>query len=100
MREEAEASVGRPETLSGVVRLTAPLTLAQSRLIGFIADFQRQLRVDESIYQWVFRQGRPILIPGTCRPAPASSASSAVTVGTPRPKAIMLWWPRQAPVTW
>lgn len=39
--EEAEVSVGRPEALSGVVRLTAPLTLAQSRLIGFIAEFQR-----------------------------------------------------------
>ncbi|MBC2669779.1 LysR substrate-binding domain-containing protein [Novosphingobium piscinae] len=39
--EEAETSIGRSETLSGVVRITAPLTLAQARLIGFIAEFQR-----------------------------------------------------------
>ncbi|WP_225205548.1 LysR family transcriptional regulator [Novosphingobium huizhouense] len=39
--DEAEATIGRSEALSGVVRLTAPLTLAQSRLIGFLAVFQR-----------------------------------------------------------
>lgn len=39
--DEAEAAVGRTEALTGTVRLTAPLTLAQSRLIGFIAAFQR-----------------------------------------------------------
>lgn len=39
--EEAETSVGHSEALSGVVRMTAPLTLAQSRLVGFLAEFQR-----------------------------------------------------------
>lgn len=39
--DEAEASVGLHGALGGQVRLTAPLTLAQSRLISMLADFQR-----------------------------------------------------------
>lgn len=39
--DEAEAVVRSPECLSGVVRLTAPLTLARARIIPFIAEFQR-----------------------------------------------------------
>jgi DNA-binding transcriptional LysR family regulator len=38
---EAEAAVGPHGGLSGQVRLTAPLTLAQSRLIAMLAAFQR-----------------------------------------------------------
>lgn len=38
--DEAEAVVRSPEALSGVVRLTAPLTLARARIIAYIADFQ------------------------------------------------------------
>lgn len=39
--DEAEASVGLHGALSGQVRLTAPLTLAQSRLIAMLASFQQ-----------------------------------------------------------
>lgn len=39
--DEAEAAVGLHGALSGQVRLTAPLTLAQSRLIAMLAAFQR-----------------------------------------------------------
>lgn len=38
--DEAEAAVRSPEALSGVVRLTAPLTLARARIIAYIAEFQ------------------------------------------------------------
>lgn len=38
--DEAEASVGLHGALNGQVRLTAPLTLAQSRLIAMLAGFQ------------------------------------------------------------
>ena len=40
--DEAEAAVGLHGALSGQVRLTAPLTLAQSRLIPMIARFQHK----------------------------------------------------------
>lgn len=39
--DEAEAAVGLHGALSGQVRLTAPLTLAQSRVVAMLADFQR-----------------------------------------------------------
>lgn len=39
--DEAEAAVGLHGALGGQVRLTAPLTLAQSRVIAMLADFQR-----------------------------------------------------------
>lgn len=39
--DEAEAVARSPESLSGIVRLTAPLTLARARIIGFIAEFQQ-----------------------------------------------------------
>ncbi|MBB4613020.1 LysR family transcriptional regulator [Novosphingobium taihuense] len=39
--DEAEAAVRSPEALSGVVRLTAPLTLARARIIPYLAQFQR-----------------------------------------------------------
>ncbi|GEO01499.1 LysR family transcriptional regulator [Novosphingobium sediminis] len=39
--DEAAASVGLHGALGGQVRLTAPLTLAQSRVIPMLADFQR-----------------------------------------------------------
>ncbi len=39
--DEAEAAVGLHGALGGQVRLTAPLTLAQSRLIAMLGDFQR-----------------------------------------------------------
>lgn len=38
--DEAEAVVRSPGSLSGVVRLTAPLTLARARIIPYIAEFQ------------------------------------------------------------
>ena len=40
--DEAEASVGLHGALSGQVRLTAPLTLAQSRIIPMVARFQQK----------------------------------------------------------
>lgn len=40
--DEAEAAVGLHGALSGQVRLTAPLTLAQSRLIAMLARFQQK----------------------------------------------------------
>ncbi len=39
--DEAEAAVGLHGALGGQVRLTAPLTLAQSRVIAMLAQFQR-----------------------------------------------------------
>jgi DNA-binding transcriptional LysR family regulator len=39
--DEAQAAVGLHGVLGGQVRLTAPLTLAQSRLIAMLAEFQR-----------------------------------------------------------
>ena len=39
--DEAEAAVGLHGALGGQVRLTAPLTLAQSRVIAMLAEFQR-----------------------------------------------------------
>ena len=39
--DEAEATVGLHSALSGQVRITAPLTLAQSRLIVMLARFQQ-----------------------------------------------------------
>jgi DNA-binding transcriptional LysR family regulator len=39
--DEAEAAVGLHGALGGQVRLTAPLTLAQSRIIAMLAAFQR-----------------------------------------------------------
>jgi DNA-binding transcriptional LysR family regulator len=39
--DEAEAAVGLHGALSGQVRLTVPLTLAQSRVIAMLAQFQR-----------------------------------------------------------
>lgn len=39
--DEAEAAVGLHGALGGQVRLTAPLTLAQSRVVAMLADFQR-----------------------------------------------------------
>lgn len=39
--DEASAAVGPHGALSGQVRLTAPLTLAQSRIIAMLAQFQR-----------------------------------------------------------
>lgn len=40
--DEAEAAVGLHGALSGQVRLTVPLTLAQSRVIAMLGAFQRQ----------------------------------------------------------
>ena len=39
--DEAEAAVGLHGALSGQVRMTVPLTLAQSRVIAMLAEFQR-----------------------------------------------------------
>jgi len=45
-------------------------TLKRAYRSDWVDDFRRQLKVDEKIYQWLFRQDHPIVLPGEHRMKP------------------------------